>query len=70
MGVNSLPKTVTRQRRGCDLNPGRSVPESSTLNAISTQKVERCSPYIIRCLYATPHVNTVMMSPYRPTAAA
>jgi len=21
MGVNSLPKTVTRQRRGCDLNP-------------------------------------------------
>ena len=22
MGVSSLPKTVTRQRRGCDLNPG------------------------------------------------
>ena len=31
MGVNSLPKTVTRQRRGCDLNPGPSVPESGTL---------------------------------------
>jgi len=31
MGVNSLPKTVTRQRRGCDLNPSPSVPESSTL---------------------------------------
>ena len=31
MGVNSLPKTVTRQRRGCDLNPGPSVPESSRL---------------------------------------
>ena len=30
MGVNSLPKTVTRQRRGCDLNPGPSAPESST----------------------------------------
>jgi len=30
MGVNSLPKTVTRQRRGCDLNPGPSA-ESSTL---------------------------------------
>jgi len=29
--VNSLPKTVTRQRRGCDLNPGPSAPESSTL---------------------------------------
>jgi len=31
MGANSLPKTVTRQRRDCDLNPGPSVPESSTL---------------------------------------
>ena len=31
MGVNSLPKTVTRPRRNCDLNPGHSAPESSTL---------------------------------------
>jgi len=31
MGVNSLPKAVTRQRRGCDLDPGPSAPESSTL---------------------------------------
>jgi len=31
MGVNSLPKTFTRQRRGCDLNPGPTAPESSTL---------------------------------------
>ena len=31
MGVNSLPMTVTRQRRGCDLNPGPSASESSTL---------------------------------------
>ena len=29
--MNSLPKTVNRQRRGCDLNPGPSAPESSTL---------------------------------------
>jgi len=29
--VNSLPKTVTRQRRDCDLNTGPSAPESSTL---------------------------------------
>ena len=29
--MNSLPKTVTRQRRGCDLNPGPSARESSTL---------------------------------------
>jgi len=31
MGVNSLPNTVTRQRRDCHLNPGPSAPESSTL---------------------------------------
>jgi len=31
MGVNSLPKTVTRQRRDYDLNPGPYAPESSTL---------------------------------------
>ena len=31
MGVNSLPKTVTRQRRDCDLNPGPTAPELSTL---------------------------------------
>ena len=31
MGVNSLPKTVTRQRRDCDLNRGPTAPESSTL---------------------------------------
>ena len=29
--MRSLPKTVTRQRRDCDLNPGPSSPESSTL---------------------------------------
>ena len=33
MGVNSLPKTVTRQRRGCYLNPGPTAPESSTLTS-------------------------------------
>jgi len=31
MGVNSLPKTITRQRRDCDLNLGPSAPESSML---------------------------------------
>jgi len=36
MGVNSLPMTVTRQRRGCDLNPGPSAPESSTLTTRPT----------------------------------
>jgi len=31
MGVNSLLKTVTRQRHDCDLNPGPSAPQSSTI---------------------------------------
>ena len=31
-GVNSLRKTVTRQHHGCDLKPGPSAPESSTLS--------------------------------------
>ena len=31
MGVNSLPKTVTRHRRDCDLNQGPSAPQSGTL---------------------------------------
>jgi len=31
ISVNSLPKTVIRQHRGCELNPGPSAPESSTL---------------------------------------
>ena len=31
MGVNSLPKTIIRQRRDCDLNPGPSATQSSTL---------------------------------------
>ena len=32
--MNSLPKTVTGQRHYCDLNPGLSVPESSTLTTL------------------------------------
>jgi len=31
MGVNSLSKTVTRQRGGCDFNSGPTAPESNTL---------------------------------------
>jgi len=39
MGVNSLTKTVTRQRRDCDLNPGPSAPESSTLTTRLTSHI-------------------------------
>ena len=52
MGVDSLPKTVTRQRRGCDLNPGPSAPESSTLTTrqpshpYSIAIQHRCMPVV------------------------
>jgi len=48
MGVNSSPETVTRQRRGCDLNPGPSAPESSTL---TTRLPSRPLPDAIRYIY-------------------
>ena len=41
MGVNSLPTTDTRQRRGCNLNLGPSAPESSTL---TTRLPSRATP--------------------------
>jgi len=44
MGVNSLPETVTRQGRDCDLNPGPSAPESSTLTTrLPSQPCMFCS---------------------------
>ena len=49
MGVNSLPKTATRQRRGCDLNPGPSAPESSTLTSRLPSQNKRCG----KCKYCT-----------------
>ena len=44
--MNSLPKTVTRQRRGCDLNPGLSALESSTL---TTQLPSHPNHYCSTC---------------------
>ena len=43
MGVNSLRKTLTRQHRGCDFNPGRTVPESSTLTTyLPSRRISPC----------------------------
>ena len=47
--MNSLPKTVTRLRRGCDLNPGPPEPEFSTLTTrLLSHHICR---YIEPCLY-------------------
>ena len=46
MGVSSLPKTATRQRRDCDLNSGPSATESSTL---TTRLPSQPAGYINLC---------------------
>ena len=46
--MNSLPKTVTRQRRGCNLNPGPTAPESSTLTTRLPSHPEWCGMAGIR----------------------
>ena len=50
MGVNSLPKTVTRRRRDCDLNPGPSAPESSTLTTRQPSHVRTTRPISLLCV--------------------
>jgi len=74
MGVNSLPKTVTRQRRDCDLNPGPSAPESSTITSrLFTVKFPAAWKYTAR--YCTEPVGCVkhavlgLMPDRRPTSA-
>ena len=53
MGVNSLPKTVTRRCHDCDMNLGPSAPESSMLTTQlpshpkKIKTFEKCSLCII-----------------------
>ena len=60
MGVNSLPKTVTRQRRGCDLNPGPYAPESSTLTT-------RLPSHL--CSFVTKYFRSSCVAPPMPAAS-
>ena len=56
-GCDQFPKTVTRQCRSCDLNPGPSAPESSTL----TTRLPSHSLQIKVTLSANPDIGP---SPY------
>ena len=65
--MNNLPKTVTRQRRDCDLNPGPTAPESSTLTTrlpshrfyTVTMRVYRCR-FCVSCVFPQlPWVNSI-----------
>jgi len=51
MSVNSLPKTVTRQRRGCDLNPGplRLSPARYPVGYRATFVAMTCRTYMQKC---------------------
>jgi len=54
MGVNSLPKTVTRHRRGYDFNPVPIAPKSSTLPALgyrSTHITLDNMQYAVYCVF-------------------
>jgi len=54
--VNSLPETVTGQRRGCDLNPGPSALESSMLTTrLPSHTVEQCNGNVFP--YSLPSVG-------------
>ena len=52
MGVSSLPKTVTRQRSDCDLNPGPSVPSVHTHHA-SVHQAEKLVAALLRVVRVT-----------------
>ena len=51
IGVNSLPKTVTRQRCGCHLNPGPTAPESSTLTTRLPNHPNKLQAHLFTYLY-------------------
>ena len=49
--MNSLPKTVTRQRRNCNLNPVPTAPESSTLTTRLPSYVENFTYFFESCTF-------------------
>ena len=55
--MNSLPETVTRQRSGCDLNPGPSAPKSSTLTTRLPSHPVNGRSFYNSCLRSSVNVN-------------
>jgi len=65
MDVSNLPKTVTRQCHGCDLNPGPTAPESSTL---TTQLPSHPDAYNSLLIFSsTYHITVQVYNITRPT---
>ena len=67
--VSSLPKTVTRQRRGCVLNPDPFAPESSTLTTRlpshpwTVSKINYPSP--VACIVNLVRPTTIALTAHR-----
>jgi len=66
MGVNSLPKISTRQRRGCDVNPGPSAPESTTLT-VCQESGSAPEPYARQSSTGYGYCFTFLPQNYRDT---
>ena len=66
--MNSLPKTVTRQRRGCDLNPDPTAPESSTI-ATRLPSHANCTPLIMLSVLSS-QKNHLAAINRKPTSTA
>jgi len=68
VGVSSLPKTVTRQRRDCDLNRGLSAPWVKHANHSATEPLEYLMlPLTVKmwCIFGKRHATTVETYAYR-----
>jgi len=63
MGVNSLPKTVSRQRRGSDLSLGSTVPESITLTTRLPSHPADLIFYAFLLLLVIFHLRTLLLLP-------
>jgi len=55
-----LPKTVTRQRRDCDVNPGPSTPESNTLTTRLPSRPHPMYRPILSSLWTTAQVSKLI----------
>jgi len=66
-GVNSLPKTVTRHRRGCALSPGLSAPESSKLatRLPSHPACILCTEIVTDCCYVNWQISVLAWAYYQ-----
>ena len=69
MGVKSLPKTVSRQRCSCDLSPGSTAPQSSTLTTRLPNDPANLIFYVFLLLLAIFHLHTLLfLAEYLATA--